>query len=236
MKAQHRLAAVGLAASVVVAGVFVAGSASAAQVKTHITISPAGPFTLTGPGTPMQVVTVGLDSNCLQALKNGNDFSIAASTDNSAVATVSPASFGPLQCGQTHDFTITGVGDGGATIHFDAVTKPGLQKQTAGGSTNVTVTGFGTPNPSPNPDGHSRPAAPAVTNGYLKVDSAEADTCKAAYGGGHNWHGRLMKDVAKWGATNHLGKAKNDLTQFPTDSDWLDYVKAKVQSLCSTQH
>jgi hypothetical protein len=236
MRTQHRLAAVGLAASAMAAAVLAAGPASAGQLKSHIEVTPGGPFALSSPGALTQIVTVGLDSGCPTALGTGNDFSIAASTDNSAVATVAPASFGPLQCGETHNFTITAVGDGGATIHFDAVTKPGLQKQTAGGSANVTVTGFGTPNPPPNPGGHSRPAAPAVTNAYLKVDGAEADTCKAAYGGGHNWHGRLMKDVAKWAATNHLGKAKNDETRFTTDNDWINYVKAEVQSLCSQQH
>jgi hypothetical protein len=232
----HRLAAAGVAVATVTASLLAAGPASAGKIKTHVTVAPSGPFTLTGPGAPTQVVTVGLDSDCLQALSTGNSFSIAASTDNPAVATVSPASFGPMQCGDTHPFTIMGIGDGGATIHFDAVTKPGLQKQTAGGSVNVTVTGFGTQNPPPNPDGHSRPAAPAVTNAYLRVDTAEAGVCKAAYGGGHNWHGRLMKDVAKWAATNHLGKAKNDETRFPNDNDWINYVKAEVQSLCSTQH
>lgn len=233
---KHRFAAAGIAAAALAAGVLAAGPASAGQLKSHISVTPGGPFALSSPGALTQIVTVGLDSGCPTALGTGNDFSIAASTDNSAVATASPSNFGPLQCGQTHDFTITAVGDGGATIHFDAVTKPGLQKQTAGGSVNVSVTGFGTNNPPPNPDGHSRPAVPAVTNAYLKVDTAEAGTCKAAYGGGHNWHGRLMKDVAKWAAASHLGKAKNDDGQFATDNLWINYVKAEVQHLCSQQH
>ena len=238
---QHRLAATGVAATALAAGLLAAGPATAAQVKTHVTVSPAGPFTFTNGGTVSQIVTVGLDANCLQALGNSQTFGIAASTDNAAVATVSPSSWPPantpgLQCGQTHDFTITGVGDGGATIHFDAVAKPGLQKQTAGNSVNVTVSGFGTVNPPPNPDGHARPAAPAVTNAYLGANSAEATTCQAAYGGGHNWHGRLIRDVAKWAATNHLGKAKNDTTRFPGDNDWISYVQTEVNTLCSTQH
>ena len=228
----RRFATAGIAAVAVGAGL-AAVPASAAQVKTHVTVSPSGPFTLTNPSSLIQIVTVGLDSNCLSALGHGQTFGIAASTDNGAVATVSPASFGGLQCGQTHDFTITGVGDGGATIRFDAVAKPGLQKQTAGQSVNVTVTGFGTVNPPPNPDGHERPAAPAVTNAYVKSDSAEADACKAAYDGAKNWHGRLIRDVAKWAASNHLGKAKNDETRFPTDNDWIVYVQAQVNLFCS---
>jgi len=229
---QHRLAAVGVAVATATAGVFAAGAASAAQVKTHVTVSPGGPFTLTNPGSLTQIVTVGLDSNCLNALGNGQTFGIAASTDNSAVATVSPASFSGLQCGQTHDFTITGVGDGGATIHFDAVAKPGLQKQTAGQSANVTVTGFGTVNPPPNPGGHSRPGAPAVANAYISSD-VQAAACKTAYDGAKNWHGRLIRDVAHWAAENHLGKAKNDTTRFPTDNDWITYVQTEVNTLCS---
>jgi hypothetical protein len=87
-------------------------------------------------------------------------------------------------------------------------------------------------NPPPNPDGHSRPAAPAVANAYVGSDPAEA-ACKAAYGGAHNWHGHLIRDVAHWAATNHLGKAKNDLTRFPTDNDWITFVQTEVNTLCS---
>lgn len=229
----HRTVVIGASAAAVAAALLVASPASAAQVKTHVTVSPSGPFTLTNPGSLTQVVTVGLDSNCLTALGNGQSFGIAASTDNSAVATVTPPSVGGLQCGQTHDFTITGVGDGGATIRFDAVAKPGLQKQTVGQSVNVTVSGFGTSNPPSNPPGHNRPAAPAVTNAYVNSDDAQAAACKAAYDGAHNWRGQLIHAVAKWAATNHLGKAKNDLTRFPNDNDWITFVQNEVKTqLC----
>jgi hypothetical protein len=195
-------------------------------------MSPSGPFTLTSPGSLTQVVTVGLDSNCLNALGHGQSFGIAASTDNPAVATASPASFSNLQCGDMRDFTISGVGDGKATIHFDAVATPGLQKQTAGQSVGVTVSGFGTVNPPPNPDGHSRPGAPAVANAYVGSDPQKT-ACMNAYGGAHNWRGRLIRDVAQWAATNHLGKAKNDIVQYPTDNLWIMHVQGEVDTLCS---
>ena len=229
---QRRFAAAGVAAVALAAGLSAAAPASAGQVKTHVTVSPSGPFTLTNPGSLTQIVTVGLDGNCLTALGTGQSFGIAASTDNAAVATVSPTSWPGLQCGQTHDFTITGVGDGGATVRFDAVAKPGLQKQTAGQSVGVTVTGFGTVNPPPDPEGHSRPAAPAVANAYIS-DDAQAAKCQAAYDGAKNWHGRLIRDVAKWAAENHLGKAKNDLQQYPTDNDWIVHVRTQVDVFCS---
>lgn len=223
-------AAIGLAVLASAAGVMPA--ALAAQVKTHVTVTPGGPFTLTNPGALTQQVTVGLDSNCLNALGHGQTFGIAASTNNSAVATVSPPSATGLQCGDTANFTITGVGDGSATIRFDAVATPGLQKQTAGQSVGVTVTGFGTTNPPPNPGGHDRPAAPAVANAYISSDS-QAAACKAAYDGAKNWHGQLIRSVAKWAATNHLGKAKDDTSRFPTDNDWIVYVQTEVNALCS---
>ena len=228
----HRLAAVAVSVAALASALLVATPSSAAQVKTHVTVSPSGPFTLTNPGSLTQMVTVGLDSNCLNALGHGQTFGIAASSDNPAVATVSPPSASGMQCGDTRDFTITGVGDGSATIRFDAVAKPGLQKQTAGQSVGVTVTGFGTVNPPPNPDGHSRPAAPAVTNAYVRSQADVAAACQAHYGGTHSWHGKLIHDVAHWAATNHLGKAKNDTTKFPTDNDWILYVQAEVDSLC----
>jgi len=228
----HRLAVVGASAAAVASALLVATPASAAKVKTHVTVAPSGPFTLTSPNSLSQIVTVGLDSNCLTALGHGQTFGIAASSDNPAAATVSPASFAGLQCGQTHDFTITGVGDGSATIRFDAVAKEGLQQQTAGQSVGVTVTGFGTVNPPPNPDGHSRPAAPAVANAYVSSGAQKA-ACQSAYAGAHNWHGQLIRAVAKWAATNHLGKAKDDLTQYPTDNDWITHVQDEVNTLCS---
>jgi hypothetical protein len=229
---QHRLVVTGASAAALASALLVATPAFAAQVKTHVTVSPSGAFTLTSPGSLTQVVTVGLDSNCLNAFGHGQSFGIAASTDNPAVATVSPASFPGLQCGGTHDFMISDVGDGRATIHFDAVATPGLQKQIAGQSVGVTVSGFGTVNPPPNPDGHSRPGAPAVANAYVGSDP-QKPACMDAYGGAHNWHGRLIHDVARWAATNHLGKAKNDIGQYPTDNLWIIHVQDKVDTLCS---
>jgi hypothetical protein len=66
--------------------------------------------------------------------------------------------------------------------------------------------------------------------------SGRATTCKAAYGGRPNWHGHLIRDIAKWAATNHLGKAKDDTVRFPNDNDWIVYVQTEVNQLCSQQH
>src|SRR3954447_14956244 len=100
-----------------------AAPASAAKVKTHVVVTQGGnpvssPVALASPSPLSSTVDVGLDGNCLQALQNHQTYGIAASTDNSAVATVSPASYNSMQCGDTHPFVITAVGDGSATIRF----------------------------------------------------------------------------------------------------------------------
>jgi hypothetical protein len=134
---------------------------------------------------------------------------------------------GVLQCGDTAPFTVTGVGNGGATIHFDAVSSPGLQGQVTNASVQVTGQNF-SGDPVPNPDGHARPAAPAVANGFLRANPDQAATCEAFYGT-HNWHGRLIHAVAKWAAENHLGKAKNSMT----DDAWMTMVENEVIDICN---
>lgn len=227
---QHRLVAAVLAATATIAaGVLSAAPASAAKVKTFVVVTPPGPFAFDGlSGPTTQNVQVGLDEqSCLHAFTGGQSYTIAAKSDNSAVATVSPSVSGVLNCGDTAPFTITGVGNGGATIQFDAVSSPGLQSQVTNAHVSVTAQHFGT-TPVPDPEGHARPAAPAVANGFLRATPAQADTCKAFYGT-KQWRGQLIHDVAKWAATNHLGKAKQTMS----DDDWMTMVENEVIDLCS---
>jgi len=228
-------AAIGLAVVASAAGV--APAAFAAQVKTHIVVTQNGaaatsPITLVSPNSVSATVTVGLDGNCLEAFGHDNNqtFGIAAVSDNAAVATVAPDSWPGLHCGQTHDFVITGHSDGSATISFDAVANTGLQKQTAGKSFTVNVSGFGTPNPTPNPEGHGKPAPPAVANAHVPHGSALADTCKAHYAGAKNWHGLLIRDIAKWARDNKLNQNKDSYS----DNDWLAMITAHVDALCAS--
>ena len=131
----------------------------------------------------------------------------------------------------TLDTTLTGIANGGATIKFNVDAPPGLEGQTSGAQVNVQSSGFSTSGGG-NPPGHDRPAAPAVANGFLNT-STQTDACKAAYNGDKNWHGEFIRDVAKWQAANHLGKAKDDTTRFPLDTDWIAYVQNEVNTLCS---
>lgn len=226
-------AAVGFAVASSAAGA--AAPAYAAHVKTFIVVTqnnatPPDPILVTNVA-PTAVVTVSLDYNsCLQAFDN-KAFGLVASDDNSAAVTVSPASYSGLFCGDSRTFTLTGVANGGATIKFNVDAPPGLEGQTAGAQVNVSSSGFST-NGSGNPPGHDRPAAPAVANGFLNTASQKS-ACMTAYNGDRNWHGEFIHDVAKWQAANHLGKAKNDTTRFPADTDWIAFVQAEVNSLCS---
>lgn len=225
----HRLAAAGVAIAAIGAGLLTATPASAGKIKTFVVVTQPGPFAFDGQNGPTFVtVQVGLDEDsCLHAFTGGQSYTIAAKTDNAAVATVSPSVSGVLQCGDTAPFTITGVGNGGATIQFDAVSSPGLQSQVTNAHVQITAQKFGT-SPVPNPDGHVRPGAPAVANGFLRANPDQAETCKTFYDTKH-WHGQLIRAVAKWAADNHLGKAKQSMS----DNDWMTKVENEVIDLCS---
>lgn len=229
----HRLAAVGIAIATVGATVLAAGPALAGQghVKTFVAVDPPGPFLFDGVSGPTtQLVTVGLDPvSCLQPFSGGQSYTIVAKSDNTDVATVPTAPSAALQCGQSTTVTITGVGNGGATIEFDAVSTPGLQGQIKNAQVQVTGQHF-TTDGGPNPDGHAKPAAPAVANGLLRADPDQAGTCQTHYGT-HNWHGQLIHAVAKWAAQHHYGKLKNSMGE----DEWMTLVENEVISLCSPQ-
>ena len=213
------------------ASLLVAGPAYAAHVKTFVVVSPPGPFLFDGASGPTtQDVTVGLDTDsCLHAFSGGQSYTIVAKSDNTDVATVPTAPSAALKCGDTTTVTITGVGNGGATITFDAVSSPGLQGQITNNHVNVTGQNFSTDGGG-NPDGHGKPAAPAVANGFLRANPDQAATCKAYYGT-NSWHGKLIHAVAKWAAENHYGKLKNSMS----DDAWMTLVENEVISLCSSQ-
>jgi hypothetical protein len=210
------------------------GVASAGTVSHLLVTSPSTPISITYSGSHDVTVTLKLDNNCPTVFGNqGQDYGIAAVSDAPAVATVSPASRSGLTCSTVSSFVITGVANGGATVRFDPVAKNrGLQKKLAGVSVNVTVSGFPTDGNGGNPPGHKRPAAPAVANAYL-TNPALVSACKTAYAtSGHHWRGALIRTVAKWSATNHLSTKKDNTSIYPTDNDWIQFVQAKVNTLC----
>jgi hypothetical protein len=227
--------AMGIALATTAAGA-AATPALAARVKTFVVVTynnatPPNPIPVTM-GAPTAVVTVSLDYNtCLQAFNN-KPFGLVASDDNSSAITVTPSFYTTLLCtDSSRQFTLTGVANGGATIKFNVDAPKGLEGQTSGAQVNVVSSGFSTDGGG-NPPGHDRPAAPAVANGFLNTAS-QTDACKAAYDGDKNWHGQFIRNVAKWQAVHHLGKAKDDTSQFPLDTDWIAYVQTEVDMLCS---
>jgi hypothetical protein len=227
----HRFVSAGIATAALVPGLLVAAPAFAGHIKTFVTVTPPGPFVFDGTSGPTtQDVSVGLDKDsCLKAFSGGQSYTIVAKSDNTAVATVPTAPSAALQCGDATTVTITGVGNGGATIEFDAVSAPGLQSQVTNARVQVTGQNFSTDG-GPNPDGHGKPAAPAVANGFLRANADQAATCKASYGT-NSWHGQLIHAVAKWAAENHYGKLKNTMS----DDEWMTLVENEVISLCSPQ-
>jgi hypothetical protein len=215
-------------------GIAMMQPASAAPPSKSLLVATPGSLSIDYVASNPQTVTLELDNNCPNVYGHGQEFGIAASTTDAGIATVSPGSVNGMQCGDTQDFTVTGVSNGTVTLRFDAVAKnPGLQKKLGGVNVVTTVTnaptGGDTGGPPPT---HDRPAAPAVTNAYFD-DPALLAACKDAYAdAGHHWRGALIRTIAHWAAANHLGKAKDDLTQFPTDNSWIKYVQAKVDDLC----
>jgi hypothetical protein len=97
----------------------------------------------------------------------------------------------------------------------------------------VTVTDPADPTCSsgPPPVHSGRPAAPAVTNRYLRSSStAYSATCKATLGGTASWHGILIRKVTKWMPKPE--SVKDNHTRFPTDDSWINYVTAQVDIFC----
>lgn len=234
----HRLAAVGVAATALAAGLLGAGTASAAQVKTHVVVdlngSPVSSISFNTVSDPPITLTTTMDGHCLSAFEHANNktFGIAPSIDAPAVASVSPTlGYSGLTCTSLpQTWTVTPLAVGDSTLHFDPVVTDnsnGLQNQMAGASVQVHVGTGGIVNPP----GFANPAAPAVANAHVPHGSTLADTCKNVhYAGAKNWHGLLIKDVAHWARDNGYNKTKNNYSQ----TDWDNLVTGFVDTLCNT--
>jgi hypothetical protein len=232
-RAQKAVFATAAGAVALAAGVAITPAASAAPAKSYLVATPGSvniDYVTSNPAT----IDLKLDNNCPTAYGTGQDYGIATDSSNPAVATVSPGSVNDKKCANTTQFTLTGLSNGTTTLRFDPVAKnTGLQKKLGGVNVTVTVTNAPTDtNPGDPPPAHKRPAAPAVANAYLDDNNLVA-ACKVAYAdAGHHWHGALLRAVAHWAAVNHLGKAKNDTTLYPTDNSWIRYVQNHVNGLC----
>lgn len=208
-------------------------SVSYLQVRVPPSTSPTTTLTIDGNVATTAVVNVKLDGNCPAVYGAGQKYGIAAISDHTAVAKVSPASKDGLKCGSAATaFTITGVGNGGADITFDPVAKTqGLQKKLGGVVLHVTVKNIsGSSNNGGGPPGHKRPAAPAVANAYLGNSATLVTACQTKYG--HNWRGAVITQVAHWSAAGKWSTKKDNLTLFPTDDSWVQKVQGVVNTLC----
>jgi hypothetical protein len=216
-------------------------AAIAAPAVSTLVVTPNPIAVTVGGNTP---VSVQLDGNCPNALDNGLNYNVLASTASSATATVgigNPST--GVACGTPIIFTIHGVGCGTTSATFTPVAYnksgkavPGANKKIAGITVPVTVTGdcgIGG-NEVPPPSG-SNPAAPAVANQYINeqldqnfVLAACSNTYKK---GGKLWRGSLIRDVAAW--MPRPESVKDNTAIFATSGDWVEFVVSEVDSLCT---
>jgi hypothetical protein len=237
---RHRSVAISMVIAAAGAGLLVAAPASAAQIKTHIIVdlngSPVSSISMTVGGADV-TLTTHMDGKCLSAFAHANDktFGIAPSVDAPSVATLAPSLGYPgLTCESTsQSWNVHAVGNGDTTLRFAPVANnngtdngTGLQKQMAGASVQVHVGTGGVDNPP----GHGLPAAPAVTNSHVPKGSALADACKAHYSDAKNWHGLLIKEIAKWARDNHYNRLKHTYSE----AAWMTLVTTKVDSVCNS--
>jgi hypothetical protein len=176
-------------------------------------------------------VVVGLDGNCQNAI-NATKYTIVPGT--SAFVSVSPSMSGLLKCGDTFSFTVTGTAvTAGSTLAFDAVAKnQGLQKKIGGTSISIvvidsttTTSDCTTTNTCP-PVTAGRPAAPAVANALINTVDGLASACQKNRG--KNWRGDVISTIAQ-----NMPKpesVKDNLSIYPTDADWVNFVKSSLGS------
>lgn len=180
-------------------------------------------------GETSGAINVHLDDNCINPLGNGQTYVIQAGS--LSLVTVSPQTSSPLHCGDSANFTVTGVSEGTGSLTFTPQTKAqGLNNKLDPVSITVTVvcpTGTGTCGTVTPPTGDHRPAAPALTNGWLALDSAFATACQGAFGPAKNWRGKLLSTVAQL-----PGVEANTKWSYPTAGDWIDHVQSLVYPLC----
>lgn len=166
---------------------------------TTITVD-ANPTPATPPPNHSMDVFAGLDSNCSQAISSTMYKVVPSPT--SGFFTVSPTSASGLTCGQAQDFTITGVAatvPAGVTLTFTPLAKNGGLTKKLGGPVTITVvvvdtTGGGNPctvNCTP----AGQPAAPAIANETLGINSDLAGACQKTFGP-KAWHGNTISAVA----------------------------------------
>lgn len=178
-------------------------------------------------------VTVGLDSNCSNAIE-ATKYSIVPGS--SAYVSVSPAASGLLKCGQTATFTVTGVAETPAAppaslLHFSALAKnTGLQKKIGGTDITIVVVdttpeGGGGCEPNCPPVNEGRPAAPAIANGLLNTIDGLAGACKSAFNNAKNWRGQVISSIA-----DQMPKPESVKDTDYTEAGWTAFVKYDLGS------
>ena len=214
------------------------GLATAAPAVSNLVASPTS-VSLTVGGSS-QPVTLALDTNCPNALGTGLSYSVTYGSFDGTVVTISGSS-GSYHCGDVGaTFTFTPVACGSTSVTFQPVVgnkggqnPGGVQKKVAGVTVPVTVTDPNNPTCSGGGgnQGGNRPAAPAVANMYLNSsDSAYIKACRQHVGGTNNWRGIVISSIAGWMPLPE--SIKDDLTVFPTDASWINYVTAQVDYFC----
>ena len=235
----RRLATFGLSCVATASMALVAEPASAAQVKTHVVVEKVGTAVSSLNLTVGDVVqlTTHMDGKCLSAVAHAKDksFGIAPSVDAPSVASLTPTlGYAGLNCDSPDQtWTVTALSNGDTTLYWTPVVTDnspennngtGLQGQMGGAAVQVHVGTGGTENPP----GHGFPAAPAVANSHVPRGSDLAGACKTHYSDAKNWHGLLIKEIAKWARDGHYNKLKHTYNE----ADWLALVTGKVDAVC----
>jgi len=213
------------------------GPATAATIST-LAATP-NPVNLTV-GSGSQPVTVALDSNCPNALGNGLSYSVSYGSYATALVTISGTS-GAYHCGDAGaTFTFTPIACGATSVTFDPVVgnkggqnPKGVQNKVAGVTVSINVTDPANPTCSggPTPGGGDRSAAPAVANMYLNSsDAAYIKACRQHVGNTNNWRGIVISAIAGWMPKPE--SIKDNLTVFPTEASWVNYVTNQVDYYC----
>ena len=213
-------------------------SADAPSISTLVVTHPGNPtpvtaMTVDGNHPETGTVHVALDQYCPTAYGHGQKYGVTVTSSDTGIVTSTSASQAQLHCAEDYaTIQLTGVANGGpVNVYFDPVAKAkGLQDKLAGTVVAVSVINAATTDDDNTGDDVARPAAPAVANAYLNRLGL-INRCSDAYADfGNHWRGAFIKDVASWSAEMHLGKAKNDVTQYPEPTDWIKYVEGYINT------
>jgi hypothetical protein len=196
----------------------------------QLDVNPAAPVNV-GDTPHSASVTVGLDANCQNAI-SATKYTIVPGT--SPYVSVSPSMSSLLKCGQTYTFTVTGTAvTASSTLAFDAVAKnQGLQKKIGGTTISIVVidtsgTTSDCTQTNSCPTNIGRPAAPAVANALLNTVDGLASSCQKVFKG-KDWRGNVISTIAN--AMPKPESVKDDLSLYPTDADWVAFVKSSLGS------